>query len=81
LSVRLLDFPKSGHDNLFYTGAALNITGGLGYLAAAVLAWRSVGFGHLSYPESLRLVIPSVTCMTLGVQIIFSSFFLSILEL
>jgi hypothetical protein len=57
------------------------IAGGLGFLAAAILAWRSVGFGHLSYPQSLRLVIPSVTCITLGVQIIFSSFFLSILEL
>jgi glycosyltransferase involved in cell wall biosynthesis len=57
------------------------IAGGLGFLAEAILAWRSVGFGHLSYPDSLRLVIPSVTCMTLGVQIIFSSFFLSILEL
>jgi glycosyltransferase involved in cell wall biosynthesis len=57
------------------------IAGGLGFLTEAILAWRSVGFGHLSYPDSLRLVIPSVTCMTLGVQIIFSSFFLSILEL
>jgi glycosyltransferase involved in cell wall biosynthesis len=57
------------------------IAGGLGFLTAAILAWRSVGFGQLSYPQSLRLVIPSVTCMTLGVQIIFSSFFLSILEL
>jgi hypothetical protein len=56
-------------------------TGGLGFLAAAIVAWRAVGFGHLSYPQSLRLVIPAVTCMTLGVQTIFSSFFLSILEL
>jgi len=54
---------------------------GAGLLAGAIWKWKSVGFGELSYPESLRLVIPSVTCLTLGVQIIFSSFFLSILSL
>ena len=54
---------------------------GLGFLAAAILKWRAAGFGIISYPESLRLVIPAVTCLTLGVQTLFSSFFLSILEL
>jgi hypothetical protein len=54
---------------------------GLGFLAAAILKWRAAGFGIISYPESLRLVIPAVTCVTLGVQTLFSSFFLSILEL
>jgi glycosyltransferase involved in cell wall biosynthesis len=54
---------------------------GLVFLAAAILKWKAAGFGHISYPESLRLVIPAVTCTTLGVQIIFSSFFLSILDL
>lgn len=54
---------------------------GLGFLAAAILKWRAAAFGIISYPESLRLVIPAVTCMTLGVQTLFSSFFLSILEL
>ena len=41
----------------------------------------AAGFGQISYPESLRLVIPAVTCMTLAVQTIFSSFFLSVLDL
>jgi hypothetical protein len=54
---------------------------GLGFLAAAILKWRAARFGIISYPESLRLVIPAVTCVTLGVQTLFSSFFLSILEL
>jgi len=54
---------------------------GLGLLIAAILKWRATGFGQMSYPESLRLVIPAVGCMTLGVQTVFSSFFLSILEL
>jgi hypothetical protein len=54
---------------------------GLGFLIAAILKWRAAGFGQISYPESLRLVIPAVTCMTLGVQTVFSSFFVSILQL
>ena len=55
--------------------------GGLAFLAAAILKWRAASFGIISYPESLRLVIPAVTCLTLGIQTLFSSFFLSILEL
>ena len=54
---------------------------GLSFLAAAVWKWKAAGFGHLDYGESLRLVIPAVTCLTLAVQAVFSSFFLSILEL
>lgn len=54
---------------------------GSGFLLAAVLKWKAAGFGQLDYGESLRLVIPAVTCLTLSVQTIFSSFFLSILEL
>ena len=54
---------------------------GLGFLGDAVWKWKAAGFGHLDYAESLRLVIPAVTCLTLAVQAVFSSFFLSILEL
>ncbi|NIN01471.1 MAG: glycosyltransferase [candidate division Zixibacteria bacterium] len=54
---------------------------GLGLLISAFLYWAKLGFGELSYPDSLRIVIPAVTSLTLGVQIIFSSFFMSILGL
>jgi hypothetical protein len=54
---------------------------GLAFLAEAILKWQRTGFGEMSYPESLRLVIPAVTLLTLSVQTIFSSFFLSILDL
>ena len=59
----------------------LVVAAGFGFLLGAILKWQSVGFGTMSYPASLRLVIPAVTCMTLGIQAIFSSFFLSILDL
>ncbi len=54
--------------------------GGLGFMIKAVLKWQEVGFGMLSYPESLRLVIPAVILLMIGVQTIFSSFFLAILD-
>ena len=59
----------------------LILAGGAAFLAAALWKWREARFGIISYPESLRLVIPAVSLLTLGVQTIFSSFFLSILEL
>ena len=54
---------------------------GLAKLIMAVLYWKAAHFGAISYPESLRQVIPSVTLIMIGVQVIFSSFFLSILEI
>jgi len=50
-------------------------------LVGAFLYWQAASFGSISYPESLRKVIPAVTLITLGVQVVFSSFFLSILSL
>lgn len=52
---------------------------GLARLIFAFLAWKAAHFGPLSYPDSLRQVIPAVTWITIGVQIVFTSFFLSIL--
>jgi hypothetical protein len=54
---------------------------GFGLLGEGVLYWRHHNFGPLSYPDSLRLVIPGVTALTLGVEIIFSSFFMSMMGL
>jgi glycosyltransferase involved in cell wall biosynthesis len=54
---------------------------GAGYLVYSVLKWQEVGFGNLSYPESLRIVIPGVTAVALGIQCIFSGFALAVLGL
>jgi len=54
---------------------------GFGLIAFAVLRWWKMGFGALASPESLRITIPGITIAVLGVQTIFSSFFLSILSL
>jgi glycosyltransferase involved in cell wall biosynthesis len=54
---------------------------GLGFFGGALWKWQQSGFGEMSYSESMRLVIRSVTFMMLGVQLVFSSFFLGILTL
>lgn len=61
-------------------GVALTLVG-LGGSAFAVSHWARVNFGVLDPVRMLRLVMPSVFAFTLGVQITFSSFFLSILGL
>ena len=47
----------------------------------AFSTWGASLFGQLDPTKTMRIVIPSVTCLALGIQIIFSSFFLSVLEL
>jgi hypothetical protein len=59
-------------------GATL-LLGGLGLAAYALGTWGAERFGALSYPETMRLVIPSSTAILLGFQIIYSAFFVSIL--
>jgi len=62
------------------TGAVLLIAGIAGSLFA-VSGWATSSFGALDPSHMLRIVMPSVFALTLGTQIIFSSFFLSILGL
>lgn len=61
-------------------GAVLLVIG----MAASVYAfgiWGQHDFGSLNPTETMPIVIPGVTCLALGIQAIFSSFFLSILGL
>lgn len=60
-------------------GLLLAIAGGA-LLAFGVMLWQREGFGSLSYPDSLRIVIPAVTLVILGVQIIFNSFLISMVS-
>lgn len=61
--------------------AGIAILVGLGLLGGAVLQWRAADFGSLDYSVTMRWVIPGVTLTALGLQTVFSSFFLSILSL
>jgi glycosyltransferase involved in cell wall biosynthesis len=54
---------------------------GLGLLIHALWIWKETSFGALAYPDNLRRIIPATTCIVLGIQVIFSSFFMSVLGL
>lgn len=61
-------------------GCALFLMG----TAASVYAfgiWGENNFGSLNPTQTMPIIIPGVTCLALGIQTIFSSFFLSILGL
>jgi glycosyltransferase involved in cell wall biosynthesis len=59
-------------------GALLALAGG-GSWVLGLAYWKSQHFGPLDPVQTLRIVIPGVVCLTLGFQIILSSFFLSVL--
>jgi len=61
--------------------AFLFIVAGLGGTAYAYWYWDRLSFGNLDPSQTMRVVIPAVTALTIGCQALFSSFFLSILGL
>ncbi|MBC7390195.1 MAG: glycosyltransferase [Opitutaceae bacterium] len=52
---------------------------GLGFSIYSILEWKKASFGFLDPVKQMRFTIPAVTIMILGIQLIFFSFFLSIL--
>ncbi|GEA26904.1 putative glycosyltransferase [Microcystis aeruginosa NIES-4325] len=54
---------------------------GMGGSLYALYIWNARLYGALDPAVTMRIVIPSVTALALGVQVIFSSFFLSVLQL
>lgn len=81
--------PDSALDRLFRyitlelglaLGAAL-MTSGLAISVYAVGTWGAKDFGPLDYSVTMRLILPAALLLTLGVQTVFASFFLSVLGL
>jgi hypothetical protein len=71
-----------------YLGLETGITAGLVFLLAgmallgkALWHWKNIGYGMLPYSENMRQVIPATTLVVLGIQTVFSSFFMSVLGL
>ncbi|MCZ8047581.1 MAG: glycosyltransferase family 2 protein [Microcystis aeruginosa K13-05] len=54
---------------------------GMGSSLYALYIWNARLYGALDPAVTMRIVIPSVTALGLGVQVVFSSFFLSVLGL
>lgn len=54
---------------------------GIGATVFAVLNWENTNFGNLDPARMMRIVLPSCLSLMIGIQIIFSSFFYSVLFL
>jgi hypothetical protein len=54
---------------------------GAGLLAYSIHVWKSAHYGPLDASENLRRLLPAVTLVVVGIQVVFSSFFLSMLGL
>ncbi len=70
--------------NPFELGIAVGLTLlsiGVLLLVAAFVSWGDAGFGNLTYPDTLRLVIPSITAISVGCQVIFGGFMIAVLGL
>jgi hypothetical protein len=61
-------------------GLLLIIAGGSAF-GRILSIWKDTGFSNMNPLESVRIVFPSAMAFVLGFQIIFSSFFLSVLGL
>jgi hypothetical protein len=61
-------------------GAGLIFAGLLGSVEALV-AWHRQMYGPLDKSQMLRMIVPAITFLTLGSEVVFASFFLSVLGL
>ncbi|HUK23227.1 MAG TPA: glycosyltransferase family 2 protein [Terriglobales bacterium] len=55
------------------------IAAGLAASLYAVFTWGARHFGPLDYSATMRIILPAALLLTLGVQTVFASFFLSVL--
>ncbi len=65
-------------------GIAVGLTvGGAGLITSvyALSVWSDQSYGDLVPAEMMRITIPAVTAMACGAQVVFTSFFLSVLRL
>jgi len=72
---RILQLEKSLLFSLLVLGA------GVAFLSLAVNDWRKASYGSLDPRVEMRKMIPGATLLALGIQSVFASFFLSILQL
>ena len=63
-----------------FIGAILFLIGLIGSIVA-IHIWSNAGFGNLESSKMLRLTIPMLILFVCGIQLMFSSFFLGILEI
>ena len=67
-------------DRVILVGSSMTLAGFAG-LVTAVIIWRNRSFGILDYTGMMRLVVPSVTILAVGVQIVMGGFLSSLMDI
>jgi glycosyltransferase involved in cell wall biosynthesis len=80
-NVRLAIWTRRLSLEVLLVGGLLLVLAGMGGSVYAVAVWEQARFGRLDPRVTFRLIIPSVLALAVGVQVILSSFFLSVLKL
>jgi hypothetical protein len=75
-----LSWPGRRLERGLVTGGLLTAAG-LGLAVASLLRWRAAGFAELDPTTTVRIVVPAVLGLVLGVQTIFASLLLSVMGL
>ena len=63
-----------------FIGVLLFILGIIGFIIS-VCIWQQTNFGNLIPEQMFRITIPTITLILCGLEIVFTSFFLGILEI
>jgi hypothetical protein len=67
-------------ERVLILGGVIGLAGLVG-LVFSLISWQANAFGRLNYEHALRMMVPSVTALTLSFQAILGCFFLSILDI
>lgn len=67
-------------DKLILMGVVLVVIG-IAASIASVFGWSKTGFDELSPESVMRVIIPAITMVEVGVEFIFASFFIGILQI
>ena len=68
------------NEDLFILGGVLLVIIGIILSIVAVLAWGNRGFGNLIPESIMRITIPAVTMIAIGIQSLFSGFIMGIVK-
>lgn len=75
------DWEKKLHEDLFILVGTIIILCGIILSVIAVLYWRSVGYSMLIPENTMRIAIPAVGLLAIGLQLIFTGFLMGILKI
>ncbi len=80
LPPKSIDWNKKLKEDIFILGGVLLVVLGIGLSIYAMSIWSSLGFGQLDPERIMRVTIPAVVLIAIGIQSMFSGFIIGILK-